>query len=149
MVIMSHFHREEIDGKPTPRLVCDQPVLCSRCNQVPLVSLDYVRRICLSWNGTENWFEIPRGICPNCQTIHRMLPDGLVPYKHYDKEVISTHLKYPPDDPINSEIPSETFDLLNSPLPCNLTISNWLEWKDGGYRNLPIHPSYDCFDRNS
>ena len=149
MVIMNRYHVVPIKGKPTPRLVADQLLLCSRCRVVTLVTKDYVRRICLSWSGREQWFEIPRGFCPSCHMLHRMLPERQVPYKHYEKTVIATYLKYPPDEPIPEEVPEETVDLLNKPLPCDLTVNHWQEWRDNGYPRLPEHPSYDYFERNA
>ena len=149
MVIMTLYHPVRIKGKPTPRLIPDQLLLCSKCKSTILIPYDYVRRICLSWNGRERWFEIPRGFCLRCQMFHRMLPDKQVPYKHYAKEVISTHLKYPPNEPLPCELPQKTYDLLCGRPPHDLTISNWLTWRENGYRHLPNHPAYDCFERKS
>ena len=54
---------------------------------------------------------IPRHQCdnPKCRKIHRMLPDILVPYKHYPEETISGVLDevVGPDDMDSENFPSE------------------------------------------
>ena len=148
MATMTSYHPVRIKGKPTTRLICDEVVICPHCGKTPLVSRDYVRRICKSWNGAERWFEIPRGFCSSCKILQRLLPSRQVPYKHYRKDVIATHLKYPPDKPIPGNVSQKTVDLLTGSLPCDQTIRNWLEWEKAGFPRLPDHPTYACFDRN-
>lgn len=40
--------------------------------------------------GEQEWLKIPRHQCDNegCGRIHRMLPDILLPYKHYEQPVV-------------------------------------------------------------
>lgn len=44
--------------------------------------------------GEREWLEIPRNKCsnPRCGRIHRMLPDFLLPYKHYEQPVVQDSL---------------------------------------------------------
>ena len=40
--------------------------------------------------GDREWLEIPRHRCnnPRCRRIHRMLPDFMLPHKHYEQPVV-------------------------------------------------------------
>ena len=52
---------------------------------------DYCERIVRYEGGDSEWLKIPRCRCTNkrCRRIHRMLPDFLAPFKHYQEPVIS------------------------------------------------------------
>lgn len=62
--------------------------------------------------------DIPRHQCnnPQCRKIHRMLPDFLVPFKHYAEEVISKA--------VNDMLDLNTTDDAPSPV----TIQRWKRW---------------------
>lgn len=76
-----------------------------------LIFRDYCKRIIRYEDGTHEWIQIPRHRCnnPKCKRIHRMLPDFLVPYKHYNEETISGVLDgiVNPDDEDSEIYPSE------------------------------------------
>lgn len=61
--------------------------------------------------GYSEWLLIPRHQCSNrqCQKIHRMLADFMVPFKHYSEEVISGVLDgvVLPSDEDSADYPSE------------------------------------------
>lgn len=61
--------------------------------------------------GISEWLQIPRHRCNNkqCQKIHRMLADFMVPFKHYSEEVISGVLDgvVLPSDEDSADYPSE------------------------------------------
>lgn len=49
---------------------------------------DHVRRIVRTKGGGKCWVKIPRYKCCVCNAIHRILPDHIFPYKHYDGNII-------------------------------------------------------------
>ena len=81
------------------------------CQKGLLLFRDYCKRIIRSEDGSHEWIMIPRHQCdnPKCRKIHRMLPDILVPYKHYPEETISGVLDevVGPDDMDSENFPSE------------------------------------------
>ena len=68
----------------------------------------------------DEWYHIPRGKCqnPSCGRIHRMLPDFLLPYKHYKEEVISGVL----DGVVTSD------DLDSEDRPSQASMDRWILW---------------------
>lgn len=62
-------------------------------------------------DGTHEWLRIPRHQCSNdkCRRIHRMMPDILTPFKHYNEETISGFLDgiVTPEDEYSETCPSE------------------------------------------
>lgn len=64
--------------------------LCPMCKAGALHFRDYCRRVRKLEGGDKEWISIPRHQCdsPSCRRVHRMLPDFLVPFKHYQEAVI-------------------------------------------------------------
>ena len=69
-------------------------------------------------DGERETFYIPRHKCsnPRCGKVHRMLPDFMVPFKHYTEDVIS--------DCVNND--SEQSQPCTGPSAS--TISRWKRW---------------------
>lgn len=90
------------------------------CCQSPLEHRDYRLRIMKLEGGEEKFLRVERRKCTNggCQRIHTVLPDCLVPYKHYASEVIAGVLDevITPDD-------ADTEDY-----PCEATMHRWKHW---------------------
>lgn len=65
--------------------------ICPTCKKGILVFRDYCRRILRHEADEPEWLQIPRHRCsnPGCGKVHRMLPDFIVPFKHYREETIS------------------------------------------------------------
>lgn len=65
--------------------------LCPTCKEGKLIFRDYCKRIVKHEGGEAEMIHIPRHRCdnPRCKKLHRMLPDFLVPFKHYTEDVIS------------------------------------------------------------
>ena len=65
--------------------------LCPECKAGDLHFRDYCKRIRKLEGGDKEWISIPRHQCDNpaCRRVHRMLPDFLVPFKHYQESVIA------------------------------------------------------------
>ena len=68
--------------------------------------------------GTGESLMIRRFRCQNCHSYHNELPDCLVPYKHYETEVIADVL----DEVILPE------DLDSEDYPSFSTMVRWLQW---------------------
>ncbi|SDM07860.1 hypothetical protein SAMN04487833_1644 [Sarcina sp. DSM 11001] len=68
--------------------------LCPTCKEGMLRFHDHCMRSIRHSGGGQEWIEIPRHRCsnPRCKRIHRMLPDRLLPYKHYEQPVIRDSL---------------------------------------------------------
>lgn len=85
--------------------------LCPICQKGSLIFRDYCSRIIRYEDGTHEWLRIPRHQCSNdkCRRIHRMLPDMLTPFKHYNEETISGVLDgiVTPEDEDSETCPSE------------------------------------------
>ena len=91
--------------------------MCPIC-QAMLSYRDSRSRICKKEGGVKEQLIIRRFHCKNCHSYHNELPDCLVPYKHYETEVISGVLDgvVQPDDLDSEDSPSFT------------TMLRWLQW---------------------
>ena len=50
---------------------------------------DTVTRVVKSEYGRKRLIKLDRRMCLNCGHTHRILPDNLLPYKHYEKSIIT------------------------------------------------------------
>lgn len=91
--------------------------LCTECKN-GLLFRDNCKRILKYDGGEVEWIQIPRHQCsnPSCKKVHRMLPDCLAPFKHYEESVIADAL----DDRI---IPNES-----DYRPSSMTVEHWKMW---------------------
>ena len=92
--------------------------LCPVCKEGSLVFRDYCDRSVRYEGGESEMFHIPRHQCnnPKCRKIHRMLPDFMVPHKHYTEDVIS--------DAVSDRLDLNTTNDAPSPV----TIRRWKRW---------------------
>ena len=107
------------DGEIITACPCADKYFCPVCG-APLVHRDWKPRIMKRDGGTAGWLLIERGQCSNkgCHKLHSMLPDILVPYKHYASEVISGVL-----DGIVTPEDDDSADY-----PCEMTMRRWQCW---------------------
>lgn len=91
-------------------------VICPHCGG-DLKYYNTIQRIIKTKGGKNSWIEIRRLVCKKCGSIHRELPTCLLPYKHYDTEII--------EGVVNGEITQ--YDLDYEDYPCELTIKKWRE----------------------
>lgn len=76
--------------------------------------------------GSAEYLVIRRFRCEDCGRYHNELPDCLVPYKHYEAEVVSGVLDgvVSPDD-----LDSEDF-------PCAMTMFRWICWLNDNLQRI-------------
>ena len=92
--------------------------LCPVCKEGNLIFRDYCKRIVRHDDGATETIRIPRHQCsnPRCHKLHRMLPDFMVPFKHYAEDVIS--------DVVNDK----SDQAMICAGPSTATISRWKRW---------------------
>ncbi len=76
---------------------------------------DRVRRTVRTKNGKKFYSKLERVRCTRCGRIHRVVPNYILPYKHYEKEVIVGVLE--------GLITPETLGFED--YPCELTMQRW------------------------
>lgn len=88
------------------------------CKKGSLIFRDFCKRTVRHDDGERELLYIPRHKCdnPNCGKVHRMLPDFMVPYKHYTEDVISDCVNYS----------SEQSQICDG--PSTATIDRWKRW---------------------
>ena len=90
---------------------------CPYCGAL-LEFKDHVQRHRRLAGGEKEWFLIERRNYPAGCGLHRLIPDFLAPYKHYDIDIITGVL--------NGTI---TPDMLTfEDYPCEKTMERWQEW---------------------
>ena len=89
---------------------------CSYCGGT-LKYYDKVSRIVKTKGGHKQKIEIRRVRCINCRRMHRKLPDFLVPYRHYESEIIKGVL--------DGFITSDTIGFED--YPCETTMNRWIK----------------------
>lgn len=101
---------------------------CPKCKG-DLKPKDRRMRIRKKEGGSSERLSIRRFECSQCQSCHNELPDCLVPYKHYETEVISGVL----DGVITPE------DKDAEDYPCTQTMRRWFSWFKGNRANIEGH----------
>lgn len=61
--------------------------ICPKCGG-ELVYYDHVNRICRGKYGVKDHLVLTRYKCKQCGSVHRAIPDDILPYKQYDAEII-------------------------------------------------------------
>ena len=92
--------------------------LCPECKKGSLIFRDYCKRHVKYDGGDKEWILIPRHKCDNpaCKKLHRMIPDMLLPYKHYAESVICDTI----DDRIDPSVSDDR--------PSVMTAIRWKKW---------------------
>lgn len=96
--------------------------ICPCCNG-QLRLRDHRKRIWKQEGGTVRFIRIRRLQCTNCRRIHCELPDILVPYKHYETQVIEGVL----DGLITGDDP-DSEDESGAQRPSESTMKRWKQW---------------------
>ncbi len=101
---------------PFPVVSKEEP-RCPYCGAL-LEFRDHVRRHRKLAGGEKEWFLIERRRCPAGCGLHRLIPDFLAPFKHYDIDIITGVL--------NGTITPDT--LAFEDYPCERTMERWQAW---------------------
>lgn len=88
--------------------------ICPDCNGT-LHYYDTVKRIVRGSFGKVYWIHLRRLNCKICGRYHRELPNYILPYKHYEKDIIKGF--------ITNTIKVE--DIEYEDYPCETTIKDW------------------------
>ena len=91
-------------------------LVCPNCGNIAN-HRDYVMRIVKYGGCNTEWVQIERSICPVCNAVRRILPDYLLPYKHYTKDVIAGF--------VSGRLTVEDASLIFEDYPCDMTIVRW------------------------
>jgi hypothetical protein len=87
---------------------------CPNCGG-DLKHYDKVRRIVRTKGGVKSWHFVERLRCVVCRRLHRLLPEFIFPYKHYDAEIIQ--------GVIDGLITPDTIGYED--FPCEMTMLRW------------------------
>lgn len=79
---------------------------------------DYVRRIVRLGGGIFEFVKIERVRCTVCGLTSRVLPDYILPFKHYRKDIIEGF--------VSGRLQVGDESLRFEDYPCDLTISRWI-----------------------
>ena len=90
---------------------------CPKCNSNNLKRYDKIKRLIKSVGGEKQWIDVYRYKCEVCNSVHRQLPDIVIPFKHYDSEIIQGVM--------NGYITPETFGYED--YPCEETMKRWIK----------------------
>lgn len=88
---------------------------CPNCGGA-LRHYDSVSRLVRTIKGIKNRIKIRRLKCVDCNKLHRELPENLLPYKHYEADIIKGVRE--------GHISSETLGYED--YPCSMTMLRWL-----------------------
>jgi hypothetical protein len=99
----------------------DEPV-CPICGN-PLRLRDHKKRIWRKDGGDTQWVAIGRYRCTNdeCHRLHSALPDFLLPYKHYERELVEDVI----EGVVHEEDPRR-----DAAYPCDTTMQRWRQWAE-------------------
>ena len=101
--------------------------ICPICG-APLTTRDHRKRVWKKECGKKSWVMIRRLVCTNkdCNHLHNELPDFLIPYKHYEAQLI--------EDVIDETITED--DVVEMDYPSLMTIKVWTEWFERNISNI-------------
>ena len=97
-------------------MVRDNESVCPNCGGY-LKYYDDVGRTVKSKGGVKYRVTIQRFVCQRCRGVHREIPMTLMPYKHYEADIIR--------DFLSGVISS--YDIEYEDYPCESTIKNWFK----------------------
>lgn len=85
MIIITDYYIIDINVKHT------KAIYCPKCNAL-MSGYDTKPRKAINKFGNTITYRLERMYCPVCKSVHLLLPDFLVPKKHYTKSVIEAAL---------------------------------------------------------
>lgn len=91
-------------------MVSNENEKCPYCGG-KLASRGMVKRIVKVGNGETSIVKIKRCYCLSCGKWHRIIPDYIIPYKHYRKEIVDGTV--------------DLNDIFYEDYPCDMTKKRW------------------------
>lgn len=88
---------------------------CPNCGG-DLKHYDSVQRLVRTTRGAKNRIRLRRFRCKDCNKLHRELPEYVLPYKHYEADIIKGVRE--------GHITSETIGYEDN--PCEMTMLRWV-----------------------
>ena len=130
MVIISNYELQHIEKSIYSVKSNEDMPVCPCCGG-SLRYRDRKLRVWMKEGGEKQYIKVRRHRCSNldCLRYHQEIPDCIVPYKHYDSEVISGVL----DGIVQEE------DLDAEDYPCVSTMLRWMTWFQA---NIPEIENY-------
>lgn len=95
-------------------MISDTDFFCPLCGG-GLKYYDSVKRILKTKNGIRQFVRLKRFRCLVCGSAHRSLPDNVMPYKHYEKDIV--------EGVVEGLISSATLGFED--YPCEATMERW------------------------
>lgn len=90
--------------------------ICKDCG-VEMKYHDKAKRRVKMKGGSSKWVYVKRYQCPKCGKIERKLPNNILPFKHYEKDII--------EGVTEGWITSDTLGYED--YPCEITMKRWRE----------------------
>jgi hypothetical protein len=91
--------------------------ICPVCKN-EMFRYDKVKRIKRTKKGAIEWIDIFRLRCAFCGIVRRDIPDTLIPFKHYESDIIFGM--------IDGTLSKNMLDYEDR--PCEITVKRWKEW---------------------
>jgi hypothetical protein len=104
--------------------------LCPDCG-TQMSYRDSRKRIRRKKGGVKLWVMVSRFLCSACNRLHTALPDFLIPYKHYEAEIIRKV--------IDGEVTAETIDAETFSRPAEITLARWIAWFEQDKTDMEGH----------
>lgn len=89
--------------------------ICPYCGG-PLQPRGYIWRRIKKENGKKSRVKILRKSCKNCGKWHRVIPDNIIPYKQYTKDIIEGFAA--------SKLNNDMLEFED--YPCDITVKRWV-----------------------
>ena len=88
MIIVKEYHTEFSAFMNVYYVWADEALVCSFCGCTKIIKKGWRRRGSIDCLENTKVLMIMRVKCKSCGKIHHVLPDTIVPYKHYNTEAI-------------------------------------------------------------
>ena len=93
MIIAKKYLTEFCSFKSAYYVWVDEPLVCSLCGCNKMIKKGWRRRGSIDHLENSKLLMVRRVKCKDCDKIHHVLPDTIVPYKHYDAEAVEMIIK--------------------------------------------------------
>ena len=84
MIIVTAYHMDNDENKEIKYVLADEELVCPACRGTALIGKGWRKRKLIKGNETVLTMNIHRIRCKDCNKMHHVLPDIIVPYKRHD-----------------------------------------------------------------